>query len=305
MAWSAEKDMPDLTGKTILVTGGNAGLGYHCARAFLQKNARVVVASRNAEKCAEAVKKLKEETGNDQVEYMVVDLASRGSIYRFCEEYKRRGLPLHVLLNNAGISMVEHAKTEDGFEIQLGTNHFGTFLLTVLLLDVLKSSAPSRVVTTSSLGADHSKEIDWDDIGGKRFTESSLSVYGLSKAYNVMFAYELERRLQGTNVHSFACEPGNTRTELSSKVTMSNKFLLWLSRFLVGLTAQAPEQGILSSLFCATSTELEGKGGLAYGPNWLNYGNTNPWRPSNPLIHDEEARRKLWDKTAELLDVRT
>mmetsp|Transcript_9864 Transcript_9864/g.30125 ORF Transcript_9864/g.30125 Transcript_9864/m.30125 type:complete len:306 (+) Transcript_9864:116-1033(+) len=304
MAWSTKEDMPDLTGKTILVTGGNAGLGYYCAKAFLQKNAHVIIASRTEEKCIAAVEKLKQETGNNKVEFMIVDLASKESIHKFCEEYKRRGLPLHVLLNNAGIALVKHAKTKDGFEITLGTNHFGTFLLTVLLLDVLKSSAPSRVVTMSSLASGMARKIDWNDIGGKQFTSSAMDVYGLSKAYNVMFAYELERRLQGTGVHSFVCQPGITKTEIVSKMTHANSFQAWITNAWDRYFSQSPEQGILSALVCASSPELEGKGGLAYGPNVLNYGNATPWRPRKPLVHDEEAQKELWDKTAEMLDIK-
>lgn len=297
MAWDMRADLARMVGKVVIVTGGNAGLGFECARKLAGAGAKVVIASRSEGRGNEAVKKIKAEDKGADVEYMKLDLSSSSSIRSFVDDFKAKEWPLHVLVNNAGVANVKHAKTADGFEISIGTNYFGHFLLTILLLDVLKASAPARVVTVSSVSAD-SCTVNWNDVGGKNLRDSGWGPYGISKLYNVMFAIELERRVAQTGVHSFYSQPGISDTGIFGK--MQGKDFQNFGKMM----GQSTEDGAISTLYCATAQALEGKGGLGFGPGSSNRDNTSSWTCKAGPASDAAQRKRLWDESVKLLNIR-
>lgn len=304
MAWDPGTSIGDLTGKVAIVTGSSAGLGLETAKWLAYHGAHVIVASRSLTKCEAAVGEIKKfcadrpEAG--EVECLRVDLAEAKSIKAFVEEFLAKGLPLHILVNNAGISNTSHAKTVDGYEVTLAVNHMGTFLLTLLLSEKLKASAPSRVVTVSSLAADFAGA-NWDDVSGSKRERTNMRTYSESKLYNLLFGVELDRRLRRFNVRSFVCQPGMAKTEIVSK--MSYTLYGIFAKVFEPIVCQSAAKGALSILFCATepSLEMAEKTALLYGPNYLNFGNTTPWTCYNALVKDTGAQDRLWNATISAL----
>ena len=192
--WTAE-DIPDLTGKVVVVTGGNSGIGLGAVKAVARKGAETVIASRSPERGQAALEALKAEIPNAKAELMLLDLTSLASIERFATEFSERYSRLDVLANNAGIMVIPYAKTEDGFERQVGTNHLGHFALTGRLLDVLVATAGARVVNVSSL-AHKRAELDLDNLLYEKGGYSEWGAYGRSKLLNMLFTYELQRRFE-------------------------------------------------------------------------------------------------------------
>src|ERR1041385_8193041 len=215
MAWTTSH-MPALKGKVIVVTGANSGLGFEASRGFASRGARVIMACRNAAKAQGAWQKILVEHPGASVEVMALDLASLASVRQFAKDLAQRTDRLDVLCNNAGVMALPRRETADGFEMQLGTNHLGHFALTALLLPLLLATPDSRVVTMSS-GAHKMGRIDFDDLHGKR-KYGKWTAYAQSKLANLLFAYELDRRLQRNRATaiSVACHPGYSATELQS-----------------------------------------------------------------------------------------
>ena len=215
MNWTTE-NIPDLSGKVIIVTGGNSGLGFESVKAFAVKGAEVVLASRDVEKGETAKSVITKEFPKLKIEVMPLDLADMRSIRNFAELFKNHYKKLDVLLNNAGIMMAPYSHTRDGFESQVGTNHLGHFALTGLLLNILIRTKESRVVTISSNGHKYGK-IDFSNLlyeKGKGY--SALRAYARSKLCNLLFAYELQRRftVSGIDSISVAAHPGVAKTNL-------------------------------------------------------------------------------------------
>jgi NAD(P)-dependent dehydrogenase (short-subunit alcohol dehydrogenase family) len=193
--WTAD-DIPDLTGKVILITGANSGIGYEAAKEFARNGAQTILACRNMSKAQAAAAQIQSEIPNGFVEIMQLDLSSLQSVREFATAVKENYARLDVLLNNAGIMMVPYGKTVDGFERQLGINHLGHFALTGLLLDLMLTTPGARVVNVSSL-AHRGGEIDFDNLmfeGGQGYDRQAA--YGRSKLANLLFTYELERKFE-------------------------------------------------------------------------------------------------------------
>ena len=213
MSWTAN-DMPDLGGKTIVVTGANSGLGLEASRAFARRRARVVLACRNVETAEAARNDVLGSAPGADVEVRPLDLASLASVLAFAESFLSSHGRLDVLCNNAGVMALPRRETADGFEMQFGTNHLGHFALTGLLLPLLERTPKARVVTQSS-GAHRLGRIDFDDLQSRQHY-GRWRAYGQSKLANLLFAYELQRRLEKKKVDviSVACHPGYAATEL-------------------------------------------------------------------------------------------
>jgi len=289
--------IPDQSGKVAIVTGSNIGLGFATAKYLVLNNAHVVIASRTEKKGLDAVAELGKMKADAKVEFMQLDLANSKSIEAFANAFIKKGLPLHILVNNAGIMGVEHSKTVDGYEVTMGTNHVGTYLLTRLLLDTLKRSAPARVVTVSSLLANGAKA-DLEDVGGKSYRTSGIDVYEISKLYNIMFAQELDRRAKAEGVRSFVVQPGFVKSDLIQK-TKPGAFSLMGK--LLQTVMQSADKGAISSLYAATSDEVLATGASKmYGPNIVNMGNTSA---RNIKAKDVNGTNNivLWERTQELL----
>mmetsp|Transcript_9121 Transcript_9121/g.27449 ORF Transcript_9121/g.27449 Transcript_9121/m.27449 type:complete len:301 (+) Transcript_9121:152-1054(+) len=295
--WRPE-EVPDLGGKVAIVTGANVGIGFYTAKHLARRNAHVIIASRNEKRGNAAADAIVAEFPHAKVEFMKLDLASRKSILSFVRDFCAKNLPLHILVNNAGVCNVPFNRTVEGYEVTVGTNHFGTFLLTMSLLDVLKTSAPSRVVTVSS-GLATKGKVDFEDLAGQAYTKSDFPTYNNSKLYNVLFAFELEKKLRGSGVHSYAVHPGMAKSEIVDK--MDSNMQTMLIRNLGGVMMQSTERGAYSSIYAATSPSLEGKGGLYLGPNAMNIGNTAQRRFRNGLAYDEGVQERLWVETERIL----
>ena len=270
-----------LHGKVAMVTGANAGMGKEIALALAGKGAALVMVSRNAERGEAARADIQQTTGNQTIELMVADVASLKSIRELVQQFRARHTQLHVLVNNAGVTLPKRSATADGLETTIATNHFGPFLLTNLLLPALKAGAPSRVVIVSS-AAHAMGKMDFDDLqsaGGY----NEIRVYNQSKLANVLFTYELARRLAGTGVTANAVEPGFVKTDM--KVPFPYSFFSFM-RGPVGTGARP-------TVFLASSPEVEGVSGKFFSSKGVAVS-------SSKSSYDEAAAKRLWDISAKL-----
>lgn len=273
MGWKAS-DIPDLSGRVAVVTGGNGGLGLATSRELADHGARVVIGARNLEKAESARQTIESEVPGASVEIRSLDLSSLASVAAFAREVQAVHPTIHLLLNNAGLMAVPEGRTVDGFEIQFGTNHLGHFALTLWLLPALVAAAAggteARVVCTTSLGRTTAGKFDLADLQ-LRGHYNPWTAYGISKRANLEFALELDRRLAGRGVRGFAADPGFSKTDLQKTAGRSMKSLQ--HRFwdvLVRTTGQSARMGALPQLRAATDPEAVG--GRLYAPRWITFG---------------------------------
>jgi len=282
-----------LAGKTIIVTGGNSGLGFQSVKAFAEKGAKVILACRSAEKGSNAKFDILRTNQNVEIELMELDLMSLKSIHSFANNFKAKYKTLDILLNNAGIMMTPYTLTIDGIESQQGTNHFGHFALTGLLLDVLKKTPKSRVVNVSSLA--HRQGLFNEDnlLFDRGLGYTPMKAYGLSKLENLLFTYELQRYFEKNKIDCKAvvAHPGVSDTNLFSHI--GGKFLQTIMKPLFSFMVQSAEMGALPQL--RASVDLNVKGGEYYGPNGLNEMKGYPVivHP-NKAVKNEQYALKLW-----------
>lgn len=251
----------DLTGKVALVTGGSSGLGVETARAFASKGAEVIITARNMAKAEGVVADIQASTGNAQVSAMELELASFGSIRAFAERFLAEHDTLHILVNNAGVMACPLGKTEDGFEMQFGTNHLGHFLLTNLLTPALLKGAPSRIVVLSS-AAHQASPVGFEDINYEQRPYNKWASYGQSKTANVLHAVELEHRLGAQGVHAYAVHPGVIQTELSRHMDQADWDMIRSRAASGAFRLKTVAAGAATSVYAATVPELEGRGGF-------------------------------------------
>jgi hypothetical protein len=298
------RDVPDLTGRTIVVTGANSGLGLEAARAFAGRGAHVVLACRSAERADGARASIVQSQPAASLEVMTLDLANLSSVRVFGAAFSARHDRLDVLCNNAGVMALPRRETVDGFEMQIGTNHLGHFALTGLLLPVLLRTPGSRVVTQSS-NMHRIGRVDVDDLqGSTRY--GRWAAYGQSKLANLLFAYELQRRLAraGAATASVACHPGYSSTELAFAGARMERSALMERIFELGnrLLAQPAAAGALPMVYAATAPQV--RGGEYYGPDGFGEMWGTPKRvSSNGRSHDAAAAAKLWALSEELTRV--
>ncbi|XP_041797500.1 retinol dehydrogenase 13 isoform X2 [Chelmon rostratus] len=284
-----------LDGKTVLITGANTGIGKETSRDLAGRGARVVMACRDLTRAEQAAEEIRQATGNGNVVIRHLDLASLYSVRQFAKEFLDTEDRLDILINNAGVMMCPKWLTEDGFETQLAVNHLGHFLLTNLLLPKLKSSAPSRVVTVSSI-AHRGGRIDFDDLFFSRRRYSSLESYRQSKLANVLFSRELARRLRGSGVSSFCLHPGVIRTELGRHVQGWFPLLGALLSLPSLLLMKTPRQGSQTTVYCAVTPGLEGRSGA--------YFSDCAEKEAAPEGRDDAVARKLWEESTRLVGLK-
>ena len=278
-----------LEGKTVVITGGNTGIGKETAVDLAKRGAKVIVGCRNLEKGKEALKEIQERSGSTNVYLEHLDLASLDSVRTFADSILKSESRLDILINNAGVMMCPYQKTKDGFEIKFGTNHLGHFLLTMLLLDRLKKSAPSRIVNVSSIGHSlGSGKIHFDDINFEK-DYSPYEAYFHSKLANVLFTRELSKRLEGSHVTANSLHPGAVRTDLERHFTFLQTLMVPARWYMY----KSPEQGAQTSIYCAVSEEMEGVSGKYLADCAIK-------EPSKGA-QDDDAAMKLWELSLKLV----
>ena len=241
-----------MNGKICLVTGATNGIGKATAQALAQMGATVVIVGRNPAKCAAVVSEIKHISGNDAVEALIADLSIMAEVQQVADQFKAKYQKLHVLVNNDGGTFFKRQVTAEGFEKTFALNHLNSFLLTNLLLDTLKASAPARIVNVAS-DAHKGAQLDFDDLQSEK-SRFSLTAYGRSKLATVVFSYELARRLTGTGVTCNVLHPGLVRTGFASNLGAVPSAVFGFFLRFVGLT---PEQGAQTSVYLASSPEVE------------------------------------------------
>ncbi|CAI5684082.1 retinol dehydrogenase 14b [Oreochromis niloticus] len=275
-----------MRGKTVIVTGANSGIGKALAGELLKLRARVIMACRDLRSAEEAAQDIKKQAGPENGEVVIkhLDLASLRSVRNFCEEVTQEESQVDVLINNAGVYQCPYTKTDEGFEMQLGVNHLGHFLLTHLLLDLLKASAPSRIVVVSSKLYKYG-HINFDDLNSENNYNKAFC-YSQSKLANLLFMLELARRLEGTGVTVNALTPGIVRTRLGRhiQIPLLAKPLFYLASLVF---FKSPLEGAQTPLYLACSPEVEGVSGKCFA--------NCKEEELLPKATDEEAAKKLWD----------
>ncbi|MBY8999618.1 MAG: SDR family NAD(P)-dependent oxidoreductase [Candidatus Heimdallarchaeota archaeon] len=296
------KNIPELTGKVIIVTGANTGIGFEEAKEFTRKGAKTILACRNLEKGEKALAKILKEIPDAPAEIMHLDLANLDSVNQFSTEFKKKYDRLDVLVNNAGIMMVPYRKTVDGFESQIGTNHLGHFALTGLLYDLLTETEGARVVNVSSNGHRFG-EIDYDSFTFDEDNEySRMKAYGQSKLANLLFTYELDRRFKKGNINAIAvaAHPGMSNTNLADHMM---GFAAPILKGLFGFIMQSAAKGALPTIRAAV--DPENKGSEYYGPGGRKEQRGYPVRvESSKTSHNKEDAKKLWDLSEKLTKVK-
>jgi NAD(P)-dependent dehydrogenase (short-subunit alcohol dehydrogenase family) len=300
-----EAEIPDQSGRTALITGANSGIGLGAAHALASKGARVILACRNREKAVEASRSIARDHPGATLEIVPLDLADLASIREAARRVRERVDSIDLLINNAGLMGIPRSQTSDGFEMQLGTNHLGHFALTGLLLEKLLASPDSRVVTVTS--ATHkAARLAFDDLNGE-IRYNRFRAYGQSKLANLLFSYELQRRLESSRsrTHSLAAHPGVVRTNIAETFLESRglRFLIPLHDFIGRHFYQDPAMGALPSLRAATDPRAAG--GDFYGPRGFGQMRGYPVKvESSRRSHFVADAERLWKWSEDVTGVR-
>jgi NAD(P)-dependent dehydrogenase (short-subunit alcohol dehydrogenase family) len=284
-----KNNIPDQTGKTVIVTGANAGIGFETALALYETGAHVILACRNLENAAEALIKIQKKKGSGTLETALLDLSSLSSVKQFAETFIQQHPQLHLLINNAGVMIPPASKTSEGYELQFGVNFLGHFALTGYLYPVLAATPGSRIITVSSL-AYLNGSIDFDNLKSEK-SYDPMREYCQSKLANLLFAIELQRRITvaGDKILSAGAQPGANKTELSRHMD-KDAYTAAVAR--VG-ELMDPWQGALPSLYAAVSTEITG--GELIGPDRDGGYRGFPAKATiTPNALDERVAKKLW-----------
>ena len=273
----------DLAGKTFVITGANTGIGKITATDLARRGAHVILACRSPSKAQPVIDEIKRATGNDRVELVALDLGDLASVRAAATEIVAKNLPIHGLINNAGLAA--RGQTKDGFELTFGTNHLGHYLFTRLLLDRLEQAGSARIVNVASNSHYRAKSIDWDAQQRPTKSISAVTEYEASKLANVLFTKELARRLDGTGITTYAVHPGVVATDVWRRIPRPLRWLV--KRFML-----TPEQGAQSTIVAATDPALANQTGRYYTVGGKE---KHPSRVSN----DVELAKTLWTKSAE------
>jgi NAD(P)-dependent dehydrogenase (short-subunit alcohol dehydrogenase family) len=277
----------NMNGKICLVTGGTNGIGKSTAQELARMGTTVVIVGRDAQKTCQVVEEIRAASGNKNVGSLLADLSSQQEVRRLADEFKSKYSHLHVLINNAGGFFMRRLLSVDGIEMTFALNHLASFLLTNLLLDTIKASAPARIINVSS-GAHTSGKIEFDNLQGERVY--SPRVYENSKLANILFTRELARRLEGTGVTVNALHPGFTATGFAKN---NGKAIAALVSVFAPLVARSPAKGAETSIYLASSSSVEGITGK--------YFHNSRELPAAPQATDMVIARKLWDASAQMV----
>ncbi len=278
-----------MQGKICLVTGASSGIGKATALGLAKMGATVVMVCRDANKGEAALSEIKPKSGSSSVDLLLADLSSQEAIRRLVTEYKSKYQQLHVLINNAGAYYTKRRVTVDGLEAMFAVNYLARFLLTSLLLDIIKRSAPARIINVA--GAYHAKgKIDFNDMQGEKDFEGQRANHQ-SKLADVLFTYELARRLEGTGVTVNCLHPGMVATDLIDKDRDFPRFFKYLYKLSRPLQ-KSPARGAETSIYLASSPEVEGITGRYFVDKKI--------APSSPESHDTQLAKRLWEVSEKL-----
>ena len=295
--WSAAQ-VPEQSGRVAVITGSNSGIGFETARVLAERGASVVLACRDPRRADDAVRRIRAGAPGVELRVVRLNLASLASVRHAAEEMLADFERIDLLINNAGVMMTPHGQTEDGFDLQLGVNHLGHFALTAQLIDAVRAAPGSRIVSVGSI-AHRPGVIDFDDLQFERRSYNPRTAYSQSKLANLLFAYELQRRLAaaGAESSSLAAHPGVVHTELSRHV---NRPMRTVFRLATGVLGQRnPLMGALPILRAATDPSASG--GEYYGPHSRNGFRGDPVRiESNAASHDQAVAARLWQESERL-----
>ena len=276
-------DAADMTGRTCMVTGATNGVGRAAARALAGLGASLVLVGRDRDRGERTVAEIRSESGNDDISLLLADLSSQRDIRQLAAEFLASGRPLHVLLNNAGVVNLRREETPDGIETTFAVNHLAYFLLTELLLERLKESAPARIVNVASdAHAQAGGRLDFEDLESRK-RYSLMGVYGKSKLANILFTRELARRLSGTGVTANCLHPGF----VGSNFARNNGAIAAVVMTLLRPFARSPEQGADTAVYLCSAPEVADVSGEYFVDR-------RPRAPKDFACNDEDARR-LWE----------
>jgi retinol dehydrogenase 14 len=275
-----------LQGRHCMITGASSGLGRVTALELARMGARLTLVCRNRARGESIISEIRERTGNEAAILMLADLASQQSIRELALEFLARGEPLHVLINNAGVFNLKREITADGIEMVFAVNHLSYFMLTLLLLDRLRQSAPGRIVNVAS-AAHRRGTINFDDLNSTR-RYRPMEVYGQSKLANILFTYELARRLEGCHITANCAHPGAVATGLGANNGMLARVLMPV----IGMFMIGPEKGAATQIYLASSQDVDGITGQYFI-------DCKPAQ-SSPESYDIEVARRLWKVSAEM-----
>ncbi|EFA10520.1 dehydrogenase/reductase SDR family member 13 [Tribolium castaneum] len=278
-----------LVGKTAVVTGANTGIGYETALDFAKRGARVILACRDQQKADAAKTRIVQETGNGDIVVKIVDFASFDSVRAFAQNVKETEQRLDILVNNAGASGIPDKKSKDGLNLLMQVNYFSSFLLTNLLIDLLKKSEPSRVVNVSSLAAKYAR-FDLEDLN--RFTGMHTD-YANSKLCNVLFTMELAEKLQGTRVTTFSLHPGVVDTEIFRRIKGQHKAVF---EFFRDHFFRTSEEGAQTTIYCSVERNIEDLS----GEHFDNCERVEPYKTSQV----KGLAKKLWEKSEKFVELK-
>ncbi|HZB83174.1 MAG TPA: SDR family oxidoreductase [Rubrobacteraceae bacterium] len=280
-----------MNGKVVLITGGTSGIGKAAAKALAGMGAEVVVAGRNRQKGEGALQEIRSESGNNRVSLLLADLAAQAEVRRLAKEFRASHDRLDVLVNNAGLYKTRRTETPDGIEMTLAVNYLAPFLLTSLLLDLLKKSAPSRVINVSS-EAERWGKIDLDDLQSER-RYRGFPVYGKSKLANIMFTYELAERLRGTGVTANCMHPGSVNTNMGKNERGVGILLFRAFKPFM----RSPKKGADTLIYLAASPDVQGRTGEYFIDREV--------ATSSKEAYDGTLREQLWEVSEELTNLKS
>jgi len=281
-----------MIGKVCLVTGATAGIGKITAAALADQGAQLIIHGRNKAKAEQTVQEIKTYTGNQQVSYLLADFSDLDQVREMAREFQEKHDLLHVLVNNAGGFFNKRIPTAYGVELTFLINHLAPFLLTNLLINTFKQSTPSRIINVSS-EAHRQDQMDFENLDFKK-GYIGIKAYARSKLANILFTYELARRLDGTGVTVNALHPGHIATDIwKTNFGLIGPALKWI----MGLFSLTPEQGAENSIFMATSPDLDG----IHGKYFIK----NVPAQSSPISYDQEIACRLWGLSAELTNLKS
>lgn len=300
-------EMPMQNGRVAIVTGANSGLGYYTALELARSGATVILACRSRERTEPALGRIRAELPAAKLQFMALDLSDLDSVRSFADQFKLAHQRLDLLHNNAGVMALPLLRTAQGFEMQIGTNHLGHFALTGLLLPMLLATSGARIVNTASLAHTWTRGLDLADLNWERKRYWKWDAYAKSKLANLLYTYELQRRLDrtGTDLLSLAAHPGYAATnlQLAGPALENSRLGQALMRVGNALLAQPADRGAYPQLYAATMPEV--RGGTYFGPNGLGQTRGYPRRVgSNRASRDESAARALWALSEQLTGVR-